>query len=106
PSSRADPGLPPRRHAALLPLLRPEGAASIPAHVHAGAAEADVRPGPRLSRRERGRRHGEHLPAERRGAFGRAAPGPLEETAMPPAARVTDMHPCPMATPAVPPIPH
>jgi len=25
---------------------------------------------------------------------------------MPPAARVTDMHTCPMATPAVPPIPH
>ena len=25
---------------------------------------------------------------------------------MPPAARVTDMHACPMVTPAVPPIPH
>jgi uncharacterized Zn-binding protein involved in type VI secretion len=25
---------------------------------------------------------------------------------LPPAARITDMHPCPMVTPAVPPIPH
>ena len=25
---------------------------------------------------------------------------------MPPAARITDMHVCPMATPAVPPVPH
>src|SRR5262245_63581522 len=38
--------------------------------------------------------------------FHPSSAGSSEETTMPPAARVGDMHTCPMVTPGTPPIPH
>jgi uncharacterized Zn-binding protein involved in type VI secretion len=51
---------------------------------------------------------GGSMPAWDRGG-GSSSPCPAHprrSAAMPPAARLTDLHTCPMQTPAVPPIPH
>src|SRR4051794_7270676 len=74
--ARADAHLPPRWHAAVLQVLRSAGAEDLPSHLLRGAAQADVRPGGRLPRRERNGRRGGDLPPERRGAlFGAAQAG-------------------------------